>query len=59
VFINTDGFYNGVISNLQEMVDLKFAKQSTLDLFAVCPEPQSALDHILAYRLPKPESKWI
>ena len=59
VFINTNGFYNGVISNLQEMVDLKFAKQSTLDLFAVCPDPQSALYYILACRLSKPESKWI
>ncbi|KMP12673.1 hypothetical protein UR09_00695 [Candidatus Nitromaritima sp. SCGC AAA799-A02] len=59
VFINTNGFYEGLISNLQEMVDLKFAKPSTLELFAVCSDPQSALDYILAYRPHPSESKWL
>jgi len=56
-FINTNNFYDGFISNLQKMVDLKFAKESTLDLFTVCPDPASALDCILTHHLKKPESK--
>ena len=56
-FINTNNFYDGFIANLQKMVDLKFAKASTLDLFTVCPDPASALDFILAYHPKKLESK--
>ena len=56
--INTDNFYDGLISNLQQMVDLKFAKSSTLDLFTVCPNPASALNFILAYQHNKLENKW-
>ena len=50
VFVNTNNFYDGLISNLQNMVDLKFAKSSTLELFAVCPDPLSALEFILSYQ---------
>ena len=50
VFVNTNNFYDGLISNLQNMVDLKFAKSSTLELFAVCPDPSSALEFILSYQ---------
>ena len=46
-FINTNNFYDGFISNLQKMVDLKFAQASTLDLFTVCPDPVSAVDFVL------------
>ena len=50
VFVNTNNFYDGLISNLQNMVDLKFAKSSTLELFAVCPDPLSALEFIFSYQ---------
>ena len=50
VFINTNNFYDGLISNLREMVGLKFAKSSILELFAVCPDPSSALEFILSYQ---------
>ena len=50
VFVNTNNFYDGLISNLQNMVDLKFAKLSTLELFAICPNPSSALEFILSYQ---------
>ena len=59
VFINTCNFYEGLISNLQEMVDLKFAKQETLDLFGVEPSPKEALEYILNYQPPKIPSKWL
>jgi len=50
VFINTNNFYDGLISNLRKMVSLKFVKSSTLELFAVCPDPSSALEFILSYQ---------
>jgi hypothetical protein len=53
VFVNTNNFYDGLISNLQNMVDLKFAKSSTLELFAVCPDPLSALEFIFSYQSKK------
>ena len=46
--INTNNFYDGLISNFKQMVDFKFAKASLLNLFAVCPDPESALDFIIA-----------
>ena len=49
-FINTNNFYDGLISNLRKMVSLKFVKSSTLELFAVCPDPSSALEFILSYQ---------
>jgi len=59
VFINTCNFYDGLMANLQEMVDLKFAKQKTLDLFAVEPDAQAALQYILDYKPPEIPSKWL
>ena len=50
VFVNTNNFYDGLIFNLQNMVELKFAKSSTLELFAVCPDPLSALEFIFSYQ---------
>ena len=46
-FINTKNFYSDLIFSLQKMVDLKFAKPSTLSLFTICPNPVSAVDFIL------------
>lgn len=59
VFINTCHFYDGLMANLQEMVDLKFAKQKTLDLFAVEPDAEAALRYILDYKPPEIPSKWL
>jgi len=56
-FINTNKFYDGFVSNLKKMVELKFTKASTLDLFAVCLDPESALDFVLAYRTKKLKSE--
>jgi len=57
VFINTNNFYDGLISNLREMVGLKFAKPSILELFSVCPDPSSALEFILSYQPKKIDNK--
>ena len=57
VFINTNQFFASLISHLQEMVDLKFAKAETMELFAIRPEAESALDYILNYTPPKIHNK--
>ncbi|MBT3514239.1 MAG: TIGR00730 family Rossman fold protein [Nitrospina sp.] len=48
VFINTNNFYDDLISIFQKMVDLKFAESSILNSFAVCPNPSSALKFIFS-----------
>ena len=57
VFVNTNNFYDGLISNLRKMVSLKFVKSSTLELFAVCPDPSSAIEFILSYQPKKIDNK--
>jgi cytokinin riboside 5'-monophosphate phosphoribohydrolase len=59
VFVNTCHFYEGLLANLREMVDLKFAKQETLELFAVEPDPETALQYIQDYKPPEISSKWL
>ena len=59
VFINTMNYYDGLISLFEEMVDLKFAKRETLDLFAVKPGVEEALDYLMGYRPPSIHSKWL
>ena len=58
-FVNTNNFYDGLVSNFQMMVGLKFAKSSILDLFAVCPNPSSALEFILSYKSKKKDNKYL
>ena len=59
VFINTNKFYDAFILNLNRMIELKFAKQSTLDLINVLPDPLSALEFMTAYQPQKTKSKWL
>ena len=59
VFVNTNKFYDGLITNLRKMVSLKFVKLSTLESFAVCPDPSSALEFIFSYQSKKIDSKWV
>ena len=58
VFINTGNFYGGLLTHLKEMVDLKFAKQETLDLFVSEPDAEGALNYILNYVPPQIPQKW-
>ena len=46
VFINTQGFYDGLCATFDEMVDLKFTKPSIKDMYAMVPDPKSALDYL-------------
>ena len=49
VFINTQGFYEGLRAIFEEMVDLKFAKPKVMDMYAMVPNPQSALEYLRSY----------
>ena len=49
VFINTQGFYEGLRAIFEEMVDLKFAKPNVMDTYAMVPNPQSALEYLRSY----------
>ena len=59
VFINTQGFYEGLHAIFEGMVDLKFAKPNILDMYAMVPDPHSALDYLFNY-VPQPsDKKWL
>ncbi len=59
VFVNTQGFYEGLRNTFEEMVDLKFAKPNILDMYAMVPDPKSALEYLLTY-IPRPsDKKWL
>jgi cytokinin riboside 5'-monophosphate phosphoribohydrolase len=49
VFINTQGFYEGLRAIFEKMVDLKFTKPNVVDMYAMVPNPQSALEYLLSY----------
>ena len=49
VFINTQGFYEGLHANFAQMVKLKFAKPGILDMYAMVPDPQSALAYLFSH----------
>jgi cytokinin riboside 5'-monophosphate phosphoribohydrolase len=59
VFVNTQGFYDGLSATFDEMVKLKFAKPNITDMYAMVPDPQSALEYLLSY-VPRPsDEKWL
>ena len=49
VFINTQGFYEGLRAIFKEMVDLKFIKPDVMAMYTMVPNPQSALEYLLSY----------
>jgi len=59
VFINTEGFYDGIIRHFEKLVDLKFAKEETLKMYALVESPEEAMEFIENFRPPEVHSKWI
>ena len=59
VFVNTEGFYDGIIRHFEQLVQLKFAKKETLKMYALVKSPQEAIDFIENFRPPEVHSKWI
>ncbi|NIQ01331.1 MAG: TIGR00730 family Rossman fold protein [Nitrospinaceae bacterium] len=59
VFINTAGFYDGLIRHFEQLVELKFAKAETLKMYAMVPSPEEAIRFIEDFKPPELHSKWI
>jgi cytokinin riboside 5'-monophosphate phosphoribohydrolase len=55
VFINTQGFYEGLRATFEGMVELKFAKPNVMDIYTMVPDPKSGLDYLLSYAPQAPE----
>lgn len=49
VFVNTDDFYRGLAAHFETIIRLQFAKRETLSLFAMAPDPASALDYVMGF----------
>ena len=47
VFINTVGFFDKLNETISSMIEKKFAKENIRTLFAMTPNPQTALEYIL------------
>lgn len=59
VFINTEGFYEGIVRHFEKLVELKFAKEETLEMYAMVESPEQAIEFIENFRPPEVHSKWI
>ena len=46
VFINTVGFFDKFNETISSMIEKKFAKENIRTLFAMTPDPQTALEYI-------------
>ena len=49
VFINTQGFYEKLRAIFEKMVDLKFTKPNVVDMYAMVPNPESAMEYLRNY----------
>ncbi|MEK9628797.1 MAG: TIGR00730 family Rossman fold protein [Nitrospinota bacterium] len=49
VFINTDGFYDKLNETFDAMIEQNFAKDNIREMFAMCPDPQSAMEYVFSY----------
>lgn len=59
VFVNTEGFYDGIIRHFEQLVALKFAKAETLKMYALVNTPEEAMEFIENFKPPDVHSKWI
>ncbi len=46
ILVNTDGFFDNLITLFNDMVLRKFVKPEFIETLVVVPDPQSALDHL-------------
>ncbi len=58
VFINSRGFYDKLAETFDSMIDQKFAKDSIKKMYAMVPDPLSALEYIFNYSSKSSDSKW-
>ena len=50
VFINSNGFYDNLNKTFDVMIEQKFAKENIRKMFAMTPDPITALEYILNYK---------
>ena len=49
VFISSEGFYDNLKETFDVMIEKKFAKKSIRNMFAMTPDPKTALEYIFNY----------
>lgn len=57
--LNTNGYFDHLISQLQHMVDEGFLKSPNLEALQIETNPEQLVDYIMAYEPEKMEKKWI
>ncbi len=58
VFINTQGFYDKLNETFDAMIGQNFAKENIRNMFAITPDPTTALDYVFNYSPNSSDSKW-
>ena len=49
VFLNTNGFYDNLVKFFNSIIENKFAKESTRELYYIAETPEDAVNYILSY----------
>ena len=49
VLLNTNGFYDNLVKFFDSIIENKFAKESTKDLYYIAETPEGAVNYILSY----------
>jgi uncharacterized protein (TIGR00730 family) len=57
--LNTNGYFDHLLAQLQHMVDEGFLKSPNLEALQVESNPEALVDYIMAYEPEKMEKKWI
>jgi uncharacterized protein (TIGR00730 family) len=57
--LNTNGYFDHLLAQLQHMVDEGFLKSPNLEALQVEANPEALVDYIMAYEPEKMEKKWI
>lgn len=50
ILLNTNGFYDNLIKFFDTIIDKKFAKQGTEELYYIAQTPKDAIDYLKSYR---------
>jgi len=59
VLLNTDGYYDPILTQINRAVEQEFMKPSGLQLFQVALSPQETLDYIAHYQPDDYQPKWV
>jgi predicted Rossmann-fold nucleotide-binding protein len=57
--LNTNGYYDHLMAQLQHMVDEGFLKSPNLEALQVESNAEAMVDYIMGYEPEKMEKKWI